>query len=506
MKKNTFIQTNRARIISFKSCFIFSSCLLATAALVNSCTHGFIDKQPQANIIGIPDSSTAVQATNGVYAQLRNWSMIAFSFIGVTEISSDEADKGSTPTDGSFFLDMKNYTATPTSPGTASVLDPYWNGQYVGINRANVVINNVPGVTSLSLPMRNRLVAEAKFLRAYFYFNLVRTFGAVPLIMNDSAEVNKKISQSPVSVVYALIESDLNFAIINLPLKSDYAPTDLGRATQGAAETLLAKVSMYQKNWTRTKSLTDSVIASGQYVLYTDLKNLFTQTGKNCIESIFEIQCGAGSTCGTGSQYAQIQLPRAAQDAPGWGFNNPSQSLVDSFEVGDPRLKNTVISVGDTMYDGWIVPADVTNTYYNKKAYIGAGDYTACGLGDDPKDIIIFRYADVLLMNAEASNELGQSGPALADLEQVRSRARLGNPTILPEVTTADQGQLRNAIWHERHVELAMEQDRWWDVVRQGRGPQIFGPQGFIAGKNEVWPIPMQEILLAPNLKQNPNY
>lgn len=506
MKKYKLTNMNRNRIVSFKSCILFSSCLLVTAVLINACTHGFIDKQPQANIIGIPDSSTAVQATNGIYAQLRNWSMVGFSLIGVTEIASDEADKGSTPTDGSFFLDLKNYTASATSPGSASVLDPYWNGQYVGINRANVVINNVPNVASLSLPMRNRLVGEAKFLRAWFYFNLVRTFGGVPLIMNDSIENNKKAFRASSAAVYALIESDLNFAIINLPLKSDYAPTDLGRATQGAAETLLAKVSMYEKNWARTKSLTDSVIASGQYALYADLNNLFTQTGKNCIESIFEIQCGAGSTCGTGSQYAQIQLPRAAQDAPGWGFNNPSQSLVDSFETGDPRLKNTVISVGDTMYDGWIVPADVTNTYYNKKAYIGAGDYSACGLGDDPKDIIVFRYADVLLMNAEAANELAQTGQALASLEQVRSRARLGNPAILPPVTTADQTQLRNAIWHERLVELAMEQDRWWDVVRQGRGPQIFGPQGFIAGKNEVWPIPMQEILLAPNLKQNPNY
>ena len=473
--------------------------------IIFSCTHSFVDKQPQANIIGIPDSTTAVQATNGIYGQLRNWSVHVFAWLGITEIASDEADKGSTPPDASYFLDLKSYTATPSSQGTAIVLDTYWGGQYVGINRANLVVNNVPNVSNLSTALKDRLVAEAKFLRAYFYFNLVRTFGGVPLILNDTLVNNNNASRASAAEVYAQIESDLDYAIINLPLKSDYSAADLGRATQGAAEALLAKVSLYEKNWGRVKSLTDSIVNSGQYSLYPDFSIEFTQAGKNSVESIFEVQCGAGTTCGTGSQYAQVQLPRA-NDAPGWGFNNPSQALIDSFETGDPRLKATVISAGDTMYDGWVVPADIVDPHYNKKAYIGASDYSACGLGDDPKDILILRYADVLLMNAEANNELGNSGPALADLEQIRARARNGNSSILPAVTTTDQTQLRGAIWHERHVELAMEQDRWWDVVRQGRGAQIFGAQGFVAGKNEVWPIPINEIALDPHLSQNPGY
>jgi starch-binding outer membrane protein, SusD/RagB family len=485
--------------------YILAGLLLVFSGIIYSaCTKKFVDKQPQANIIGIPDSATAVQATNGIYGQLRNWTVHVFAWLGITEIASDDADKGSTPTDASFFLDLKNYTITPSSQGTVNVLDVYWGGQYVGINRANLVINNVPAVTGLSNGLKARLVGEAKFLRAYFYFNLVRTFGGVPLILNDTLTKNNNAARAPSADIYALIESDLNDAIANLPLKSGYSSADLGRATQGAAEALLAKVSMYEKNWTRVKSLTDSIIASGQYSLYPDFSTLFTQAGKNSIESIFEVQCGAGSTCGTGSQYAQVQLPRA-QDAPGWGFNNPSQALIDSFENGDPRLKATVSSAGDTLYDGWVVPADIVDSHYNKKAYIGAADYSACGLGDDPKDILILRYADVLLMNAEANNELGQAGPALADLELIRARAR-GSLSVLPTVTTTDQTQLRMAIWHERHIELAMEQDRWWDVVRQGRGQQIFGPQGFIAGKNEVWPIPANEIALDPNLTQNTGY
>jgi hypothetical protein len=480
--------------------------LLAILFIAASCTRSFVTKQPQANIVGIPDSTTAIQATNGIYAQLRSYNVHVFPWLGITDIASDEADKGSTPTDASFFLDLKNYTATPSSQGTSVLLDAYWIGQYVGVNRANLVVSNVPSVPGISGSLKARLLGEARFLRAYFYFNLVRTFGGVPLILNiDSAAQNNLAHRASAAAVYAQIEADLNYADANLPLKSGYSASDLGRITKGAAQALLAKVSMYEKKWSRVKELTDSVIASGQYSLYPDFSKLFTQVAKNSVESIFEVQSGAGATCGAGTQYAQVQLPRGP-DAPGWGFDDPSQKLIDSFESGDPRLKATVISAGDTLYDGWVVPADIVNPHYNKKAYIGMADYAACGLGDDPKDILILRYAEVLLMNAEADNELGQTAAALADLEKVRARARGSHAGVLPPVTTTSQAALRSAIWHERHVELAMEQDRWWDVVRQGRGPQVFGPQGFVAGKNEVWPIPSTEIALDPNLGQNPGY
>jgi hypothetical protein len=472
---------------------------------VYSCTKDFVNKQPQANIIGIPDSATAVQATNGIYAILRAYNVHVIPWLGITDIASDEAEKGSFATDVSYYLDLKNYTITPSSQGAAIVLDGYWQGQYQGINRANLVVNNVPGVKTLNAALANRLVAEAKFLRAYFYFNLVRTFGGVPLILNDTLTNNNNASRATAAAVYAQIESDLDYAIVNLPLKNGYSAADLGRATQGAAEALLAKANMYEGNWARVKSLTDSVVSSGQYSLYADFGTLFTQAGKNSVESIFEVQCGAGTTCGTGSQYAQVQLPRAS-DAPGWGVNDPSQALINAFEPGDPREKATVLNPGDTLYDGWICPADVVNPHYNKKAYIGARDYSACGLGDDPKDILILRYADVLLMNAEASNNTGNTAQALSDIELIRARARNGNAAVLLPVTTMDKTQLQTAIWHERQVELAMEQDRWWDVVRQGRGAQVFGPQGFVAGKNEVWPIPSSEIQLDPNLTQNPGY
>jgi hypothetical protein len=490
-----------------KSKYITAGCAVLMACVVYSCTKGFVDKAPQGSITTVGDSATAVQVTNGIYGILRSWPIHVFAWLGITEIASDEADKGSTPTDASFFLDLKNYTVSAGSQGASSILNPYWVGQYQAINRANIAINSVPKVEGMSTALKNRLVGEASFLRAYFYFNLVRTFGGVPLILSDSSlDANNTARRATAQQVYAQIETDLNVAINSLPLKSDYSAGDLGRITKGAAQTLLAKVSMYEKKWDQVLALTNAVMTSGQYSLYTDFSKLFTQAAKNSSESIFEVQSGAGSTCNAGTQYPQVQLPRDPSGSPGWGFNNPSASLVNAFEPGDPRLKATVIFPGDTLYDGWVCPTNVVNPRYNKKAYIGAADYAACGSGDAPKNIIILRYAEVLLMHAEAANELGQSSLALADLEQVRARARGGRAGVLPQITTTDQAQLRQLIWHERQVELAMEQDRWWDVVRQGRGAQVFGAQGFKAGKNEVWPIPADQIAVAPQLDQNPGY
>lgn len=485
--------------------YIIGICIALSVCVIYACTKKFVDKAPQGSITSLGDSATAVQATNGVYGMLRSWPVHVFAWLGITEIASDEADKGSTPTDASFFLDLKNYTITPSSQGAANVLDVYWGGQYQGINRANLVVNNVPAVPGLSDAMKSRLVGEARFLRAYFYFNLVRTFGGVPIILSDSSlSGNNNAARASADAVYAQIESDLNYAISNLPMS--YGSADLGRITKGAAQTLLAKVSMYEKKWNQVLELTNAVMTSGQYSLYPDFSKLFTQAAKNSVESIFEVQAGAGSTCNAGTQYPQVQLPRDPNGNPGWGFNNPSTILVNAFETGDPRLKATVIFPGDTLYDGWVCPSNVINPRYNKKAYIGTADYAACGSGDAPKNILILRYAEVLLMHAEAANELGQPGLALADLEQVRARARHGNSAVLPQVTTTDQTQLRQAIWHERQVELAMEQDRWWDVVRQGRGATVFGAQGFKAGKNELWPIPQNQIAVAPQLTQNPGY
>jgi len=191
----------------------------------------------------------------------------------------------------------------------------------------------------------------------------------------------------------------------------------------------------------------------------------------------------------------------------GWGFNVPTQDLANAYESGDPRRDATIIFRGETTPEGDAIPATGDNPMYNQKSYVPFSSYVTGYNEGCQQNIRVIRYADVLLMNAEAANELNNTSQALSSLNAVRARARGGDNSILPDVTTTDQAALRTAIWHERRVEFAMEFDRYFDVIRQGRGAEVFGPKGWTAGKNEVWPIPQNEIdLSAGVLTQNPGY
>ncbi|OIQ67928.1 SusD family protein [mine drainage metagenome] len=206
------------------------------------------------------------------------------------------------------------------------------------------------------------------------------------------------------------------------------------------------------------------------------------------------------------SQYSQVQGVRGSTGG-GWGFNVPSATLAAAYETGDPRRDATIIFRGETTPEGDVIPASGDNPMYNQKSYVPFSLYVSGFNEGCQQDKIVLRYADVLLMNAEANNELGNAAAALIPLEMVRARARAGNAAILPKITTTDQGALRTAIYNERHVELAMEFDRYFDVIRQGRGTAVFGSRGWKAGKNEVWPIPQNEIdLSAGTLTQNAGY
>jgi hypothetical protein len=191
----------------------------------------------------------------------------------------------------------------------------------------------------------------------------------------------------------------------------------------------------------------------------------------------------------------------------GWGFNVPSADLAAAYEPGDPRRDATIIFRGETTPEGDAIAASGDNPMYNQKSYVPFSLYVSGFNEGAQQDKIVLRYADVLLMNAEANNELGNAAAALVPLEMVRARARAGNAAILPPVVTTDKTALRAAIYSERRVEFAMEFDRYFDVIRQGRGAAVFGSRGWKAGKNEVWPIPQNEIdLSAGVLTQNPGY
>jgi hypothetical protein len=354
--------------------------------------------------------------------------------------------------------------------------------------------------------LKARYLAEAKFIRAYAYFRLVRAFGDVPLRLHvPKAASEYNIPRAPKAQVWAAIETDLTDAAAVLP--QSYSAADIGHVTKGAALALHAKAALYQKKWADVVTLTNAVTALG-YTLFPNYEQMFRTNNKNNSESIFEIQCMLipNNPGASNSQYSQVQGVRGSTGG-GWGFNVPSATLAAAYETGDPRRDATIIFRGETTPEGDVIPASGDNPMYNQKSYVPFSLYVSGFNEGCQQDKIVLRYADVLLMNAEANNELGNAAAALIPLEMVRARARAGNAAILPKITTTDQGALRTAIYNERHVELAMEFDRYFDVIRQGRGTAVFGSRGWKAGKNEVWPIPQNEIdLSAGTLTQNAGY
>jgi starch-binding outer membrane protein, SusD/RagB family len=468
---------------------------LAAFAAMPSCKKSFLDVPPQGQTPAVQffkNEADATMAVNGMYGNLREWKQVAFAPIAIESLGSDDTEKGSDPSDATFLNKFDNFTATSTE---GQILD-FWTGQYQEINLANQVIDNVPTI-DMDASLKARYIAEAKFLRAYAYFRLVRAFGDVPLrlhVPKDASEYN--IPRTPKAQVYTAIEQDLNDAAAALP--PTYPAKDIGRATKGAAIALHAKVAMYQKKWTDVLNYTNQVISSGLYSLFPNYEQLFRIANENNQESIFEIQAKyVPGDCGrSNSQYSQVQGVRSVNRG-GWGFHVPTTDLANSFEANDPRKDATIIFRGETTPEGDNIPNSVPNPMYNQKSYVPFTDPTNqnCNEGSE-QNIRVIRYAEVLLMNAEAANETGNQTLAKQSLNAVRARARGGNNAILPDITTNDQAALRLAIWEERHHELAMEFDRYFDVIRQGRAQQIFGPKGWTQ-KYEVWPIPQNEIDLS---------
>lgn len=601
--------------------------------LVNvACEEDVLDKKPlgqQTSETFFETEAHAVESVNAIYSHLRSWGVHIFPFIGATDIISDDAKKGSVPGDGTQMENLDDFVHNSTN----SAIFGLWNGYYQGVSRANRAINNIPGI-KMDDQLKERLIGEAKFLRAYFYFFLVRGWGDVPLIKKQLSSDEYRQAKDPASEVYDLIISDLKDAMEVLPLKSEYSDANLGRATKGAARGLLAKVYLFQGDYENTEKYADQVINSGQYSLMSDVTEIHSQDGEFNSGSIFEIASAAKESTLGGSSYSTPQRPRGQN---GWGFNNPTHNLMNAFEPGDPRLDATVLYVGEPFpeAEGHVRDhPDMEDEHYNQKNW---SPKPVSAWNVDPENIRRLRYADVLLMAAEAKNELGKTGPARTLLNQVRERARdrqvtvgmevanldttvlhpdllselrnIGNghnvygkivfnegaasasdlatanagghdkgffyenldiitqvdgtpvtdasefwnvleqkspgetmdvtfvkieqsapsqnstvettvnaeqtiglevSRLLPDITTGDQGQLREAIWHERRVELAMEQHRFFDIVRQGRAAEVMqaaGKSNFEEGTHEKFPIPQTEIdLSGGRLTQNSGY
>jgi tetratricopeptide (TPR) repeat protein len=491
-------------LYKFFNAFILVSGLL----IINSCSD-FLDKPLQGKLTqeNFPTTAEdALLATNGVYHILR-FNLYHQGLFPILDIMSDDGHKGSNPDDAASTVGpYDTFTHIPTEGN----LSRWWNTLYEGVKRANVVIELVPAI-GMNETLRARYVGEARFLRALFYFDLVRAWGDVPLVTGTTPTLG--LTRTDAAVVYDLIVEDLTAAIEVLPEKSEYPAKDLGRATKGAARGILAKVYLFRNDFPNAEKYALEVINSAQYSLEPSFTDANSEAGEHGEESVFEIGAMRFENIDNGgSQYANVQGVRGTPNR-GWGFNRPTLDLQDSFEEGDPRLDSTVIYLGEVL-DGIKILGDgatpdetldennnvVQIECYNQKVWT-PGDNVPTQFGHNRR---ILRYADVLLMAAEALNQNNKSDQALTYLNQVRQRARMGNDAILPDVTETDKTALDELIFIERRHELAMEGHRFWDLIRTGRAATALGPLGFIAGQHELLPIPQSEIDLSQGvIEQN---
>lgn len=479
MTKNLFVRTS---LVGFAVVSLF---------LFQSCSEDFIDVESNQETEDALTPDRAPELVNAVYNSFLRWEMSSFGWTGITSIASDDADKGSIPSDTGADKNLLDaLQITPTIISVAEV----WSGHYDGIQRANQAINRISQF-EMDETLQNRLLGEARFLRALMYFRLVQAYGGVPLITNITSldQINADVlSRKSKEECYAFIEADLLFAIDALPLKGEYPASELGRATKGAAQSLLAKVSMYQAKWPQVVALTDAVILSGEYGLTPNYEDIWKDTSENNIESIFEIQARGNDPAAGIDKYSTIQGVRG-ESGWGWGFNTPSQDLADAYSPNDLRRDATFILAGETLFDGRVISPNVPNPRYNQKAYssvLTESEQTG-------KNVRILRYAEVLLMNAEAKSIVG--GDVATPLNAVRVRAGLNPATNLSTL----------AIWEERRLEMAFEHDRYFDLVRQGRASEVLNSKNipFVKGKHEVFPIPQEQIDISGGaLVQNPNY
>lgn len=485
----------------------------------------FLDRKPLGQAIdGDVSGGGAQSQVFGLYSATRLWGMTGLAFLTMHGARADD-NYNSTAGDGSDqqdIVDNFNYVKDHWS------LNSLWDDHYTFITQANAIIHDVDSAYSTD-PSSIVNEAEARFLRAYAYFDLVRDYGEVPIIKNKVYKPSDAIAaKSPVADVYAFIDEDLQYAIAHLP--ATWSSEYLGRATMGAANALQAKTYLYRQQWSNALASAEAVINSGLYSLDPSYSHLFSEAAENGSESIFEIQNyenANGSIGGDGSYSNGLPVYQAVRGAGdwnlGWGWNLPTATLVnDAYETDDPRKGATILESGqpDNVYGGITygvsLPASGT-PYWNKKVYSDPARRAATGdKGANWLNTRIYRYADVLLMAAEAANETGNSSKALSYLEMVRARARDGKTGILPAVTSTDQGVIRTAIKKERRVEFAMEFERFYDLVRWTPAtdnidaPNVLGPLGYTT-KNKYYPIPQEaidksEINGVKILVQNPDY
>lgn len=537
----------------------YSALALATLSL-SSCNDWLTEETPGTTKVSefFTSLSTAEAVVNAAYVPM-TWEF------GTTyypewyfgDIVSDDALKGGQDiNDGADLRELENFKANSDN----EILLGYYRAQWQGIQRANLAIDEIPTTrietegdeAEKQAKYRDRYLGEAYFLRGYYYFRLARMFGGMPLIDYVIKSSNQWAQTR------STMDETLNFAIgdfkraENLLWEKDkYSNEELGRATKGAAQAMLLKANLYRADYLRNAGNEteakkyfaeaakwgEKVIKSRQYSLWPNYLDNFRLANENGRESVFEIQYteeatsdygGEGYTRGTMTTILQRSRSSAFGEA-GWGYDRPTQNLYNEYEAGDARRDETILVPTDEQIETPAQEIYCGDRMLNRKYAMyndgaNGGIYKLAHATRSPKNNIQIRYADVLLMYAEACCESGDLPSAKSALKEVRDRAGLSQfpytAVIQGQTVTFNDNQedLRKAIRHERRVELAMEGHRWFDLTRWGiaketmdtymageteEAKELYGT--FQKGKHELFPIPSKEIDLS-GIEQNPNW
>jgi len=474
---------------------------------VFSCSDDFVEISPEYSI----DSENYFNSEDDYYnALVAAYDLLQTTYANaiVGEFASNNTFcGGENATDVVGWQQIDDMIHTPTN----SNLKDIWNWMFAGVQRTNYFMEFKD---KTEFDNKAEMIGEIQFLRAYYHFELVKWFGPIPLKVDERFKLGDETSipRSPVSEVYAQIENDLKAAVAVL----NDTPAQTGRATKGAAQALLGKAYLYQEKFADAVDVLEDLIGDGNYTLVNDYNSIFEAEGENGPESVFEVQYtdveGAGFGCLQCSEgnvavgFSGVRGYTGPLFTPGFSFNVPTQNAVDQFEPGDLRKDVAILDI-----EAWAASTGAEYTtgnehtgYFNRK-YLprkrsadAAGDLNLT----NPNNYRAIRYADVLLMAAEANNRGGISDTKAQEyLSEVRARA-FGddnhNVTLIGEALT-------DAIYHERRVELMGEGHHFFDLVRTGRAAGAI--DGFVAGKHELFPIPLEEIEFSVgNWTQNPNY
>ena len=483
--------------------------LLACSVFLLSC-NGFLDKSPLDKVSTDGDLSVkdVVAMVDAAYQPLQ-WPKLYNMRMWTTDIIAGNSLVGANGgTDGIETTDLANFTATSANAAAIDI----WRGPNPGILRCNLALQTIQSV-DMPDEIKNRCLGEAYFLRAHYYFILVRVFGDVPLVLTPPVPgTNFSLERTPKAAVYEQIKSDCQEAINLLPTKSSYDSENVGRASKDAALLMMAKIKLtLAEDYPGIVDLCDRVTALGYDLSKYAYADNFDATIDNNPESIFEIQYdgdASSSFWGNDNRASWLSTfmgPRNSSLVAGaWGWNQPTQEFVDNYEQGDLRKDVTLFYDGCPDFEGVSYDPLWSRTGYNVRKFV-VPMRIASEYNKSPANFVVYRYADVLLMKAEALNEQGLTTEALVPLNSVRARAGL------PAISNKTQSELKEIIIHERRMEFAFEGHRWFDLIRIDGGDYALSFLHAIGVNNAtkerlLFPIPQEEIDDNPLMKQNSGY